>query len=80
VIPFVAFPTDVRGVIYTTNTIEALHRQIRKTIKTRGDFPTEDAARNSSTSRHQRRKEWRQTYHWSAALLSFKIHFEDQLP
>jgi putative transposase len=32
-------------VIYTTNSIEALHRQLRKIIKTRGHFPTEDAAR-----------------------------------
>ena len=31
--------------IYTTNSIEALHRQTRKIIKTRGHFPTEDAAR-----------------------------------
>ena len=31
--------------IYTTNSIEALHRQLRKIIKTRGHFPTEDAAR-----------------------------------
>src|SRR6266511_5519008 len=45
VIPFLAFPTDVRRVVYTTNTIEALHRQIRKTIKTRGRFPNEEAAR-----------------------------------
>ena len=44
-IPFLAFPTDVRRVVYTTNTIEALHRQIRKRIKTRGHFPTEEAAR-----------------------------------
>jgi putative transposase len=41
VIPFLAFPADVRRVVYTTNTIEALHRQIRKTIKTRGHFPTD---------------------------------------
>src|SRR5438094_8927173 len=34
VIPFLAFPPNVRRVVYTTNTIEALHRQIRKTIKT----------------------------------------------
>ena len=39
---FLAFPPDVRCVVYTTNTIEALHRQIRKTITTRGHFPTEE--------------------------------------
>jgi putative transposase len=81
VIPFLAFPTDVRRVVYTTNSIEALHRQIRKTIKTRGHFPTEEAARKLIyLSIINAQKSWKQTYHWSAALLSFKIHFGDRLP
>lgn len=81
VIPFLAFPPDVRRVVYTTNTIEALHRQIRKTIKTRGHFPTEDAARKLIyLSIINAQKSWRSTYNWSAALLSFKIHFGDRLP
>ena len=81
VIPFLAFPTDVRRVVYTTNTIEALHRQIRKTIKTRGHFPTEEAARKLIyLSIQNAQKSWKQTYHWSSALLSFKIHFGDRLP
>ena len=45
VIPFLAFPPEVRRVIYTTNAIEALNRQLRKAIKTKGSFPNEDAAR-----------------------------------
>jgi transposase-like protein len=57
VIPFLAFPTDVRRVIYTANTIEALHRQIRKTIKTRGHFPTEEAARRASQVRDRRQSD-----------------------
>jgi transposase-like protein len=40
VIPFLALPEDLRRIVYTTNTIEAMHRQIRKAIKTRGHFPT----------------------------------------
>ena len=81
VIPFLAFPPDVRRVVYTTNTIEALHRQIRKTIKTRGHFPTEEAARKLIyLSILNAQRSWRQTYNWSAALLSFKIHFGDRLP
>ena len=44
-IPFLAFPDEVRRVIYTTNAIEALNRQLRKAIKTKGSFPSEDAAR-----------------------------------
>ena len=44
VIPFFAFPPDVRRIVYTTNAIESLNRVIRKTTKTRGSFPTDDAA------------------------------------
>lgn len=44
VIPFFAFPPDVRRVMYTTNALESVHRAIRKIIKTRGHFPTDDAA------------------------------------
>jgi len=43
-IPFLAFPPEVRRVVYTTNTIESLNYQLRKTIKTRGQFPNDTAA------------------------------------
>jgi putative transposase len=79
--PFLAFPPDVRRAIYTTNTIEALNRQIRKIIKTRGHFPTEDAARKLiylAITRAQTK--WRRAYNWNAALAAFKIHFGDRIP
>src|SRR6478609_177825 len=44
VIPFFEFPAEVRRVIYTTNAVESLHMSLRKVIKTRGSFPSEDAA------------------------------------
>ena len=44
VIPFFAFSPAVRRVIYTTNAIESLHSRLRKIIKTRGHFPSDDAA------------------------------------
>jgi putative transposase len=44
VIPFFAFPPEVRRVIYTTNAIESVNSQLRKIIKTRGHFPSDDAA------------------------------------
>jgi transposase-like protein len=44
VIPFFAFPPEVRRVIYTTNALESVHARLRKIIKTRGHFPTDDAA------------------------------------
>lgn len=44
VFPFFAFPLDVRRVIYTTNALESVNAQVRKIIKTRGHFPTDEAA------------------------------------
>ena len=44
VIPFFAFPPAVRRVVYTTNAIESIHARLRKIIKTRGHFPSDDAA------------------------------------
>ena len=81
VIPFLAFGPEVRRVVYTTNAIEALNRQLRKAIKTKGHFPNEDAARkliylavlNAVPA-------WTRTRNWTAALLAFKIHFGDRIP
>ncbi len=64
-----------------TNTIEALNRQIRKIIKTRGSFPSEDSARKLlylAITRAQTK--WRHTYNWSTALTAFRIHFGDRVP
>src|SRR5512144_1536296 len=81
IIPFLAFPPDVRRAVYTTNTIEALNRQIRKIIKTRGHFPTEDAARKLIWLAIDRAQaKWRRSYNWNSALAAFKIHFGDRIP
>ena len=71
----------VSPVIYTTNSIEALHRQTRKIIKTRGHFPTEEAVRKLiylAISKAETR--WRQVLHWQTALAAFKIQFPDRIP
>jgi putative transposase len=44
VVPFFASAPGVRKMIYTTNAVEALHRSLRKIIKTRGSFPNDEAA------------------------------------
>jgi putative transposase len=81
VIPFLAFPPEVRRVIYTTNAIEALNRQLRKAIKTKGHFPNEDAARKLIYLAIQNAvPAWTRTRNWTNALLAFKIHFGDRLP
>jgi putative transposase len=80
VIPFFAFPPDVRRVIYTTNALESVHARVRKIIKTRGHFPTDEAAtkliwlalRNITA-------EWvLPTRHWSLAMSQFAILYEDR--
>jgi putative transposase len=81
VIPFLAFPDEVRRVIYTTNAIEALNRQLRKAIKTKGHFPSEDAARKLIyLALTNAVPQWTRTRNWTTALLAFKIHFGDRLP
>ena len=81
VIPFMAFEPEVRRVIYTTNAIEALNRQLRKAVKTKGHFPTEDAARKLIYLAIQNAApQWTRTRGWTKALLAFKIQFGDRLP
>jgi putative transposase len=81
VIPFLVFPPEVRRVIYTTNAIEALNRQLRKAIKTKGHFPNEEAARKLIyLAVTNAVPAWTRTRNWTTALLAFKIHFGDRLP
>jgi putative transposase len=81
VIPFMAFEPEVRRVIYTTNAIEALNRQLRKALKTKGHFPNEDAARKLIYLAIQNAvPQWTRTRGWTKALLAFKIQFGDRLP
>ena len=80
-IPFFAFPPDVRRVIYTTNALESVHARVRKIIKTRGHFPTDEAAtkliwlalRNITAT-------WgrKAANHWHAAMNQFAILYEDR--
>jgi putative transposase len=79
--PFLALPDELRRAVYTTNSIENLNRQIRKTIKTRGHFPDEQAATKLIYLAIQRaERKWRTPYNWTAALRGLKIHFGDRLP
>jgi putative transposase len=78
---FLALPDDLRRVVYTTNTIEAMHRQIRKAIKTRGHFPDEQPATKLIFLAIERAETtWRSVRAWTAALAALKIHFADRLP
>lgn len=79
--PFLALPDELRRAVYTTNSIENLNRQIRKTIKTRGHFPDEQAATKLIYLAIERaERKWRTAYNWTNALRGLKIHFGDRLP
>jgi putative transposase len=79
--PFLALPAELRRAVYTTNSIENLNRQIRKTIKTRGHFPDEQAATKLIYLAIQRAEtKWRTAYNWTTTLRGLKIHFGDRLP
>jgi transposase-like protein len=79
--PFLALPADLRRIVYTTNTIEAMHRHIRKAIKTRGHFPDEQAATKLIYLAIERAEtKWRSARNWTSARRALKIHFGDRLP
>jgi transposase-like protein len=81
VIPFMGLPADLRRVVYTTNAIEGLNRQVRKAIKTRGHFPDEQAATKLIYLALIRAEvKWKKVMHWTAALRALKIHFGDRIP
>ncbi|WP_417789025.1 IS256 family transposase [Terasakiella pusilla] len=82
VIPFFAYPEEIRKIIYTTNAIESLNMSLRKIIKNRGHFPNDEAAtkllylalKNAS-------KKWTiPTRTWKQALNQFAVLFEDRFP
>ena len=80
VIPFFAFPPAVRKLIYTTNAIESLHSQLRKIIKTRGHFPSDDAATKLIwlALRNIGRDSSRSVREWRDAMNQFAIAYGDR--
>jgi putative transposase len=86
VIPFFAFPPEVRKVIYTTNMIESINYQLRKVTKTRGHFPTDDAlikllylACREMGRTTRAGQGGRSSYNWKAALNQFDVMFPGRL-
>lgn len=81
VIPFFAFPPEVRRVIYTTNAIESVNARLRKILKTRGHFPTDEAAtkliwlalRNITALWGRKAANY-----WHLAMNQFAILYEDR--
>lgn len=80
VIPFFAFPTDVRRLIYTTNAIEALNSKLRRAVRARGHFPTDEAAlKLLYLALNRAEKEWTMpAREWCMAKAQFAVLFEER--
>src|SRR5580765_6197501 len=71
--PILRIPAEVRRVIYTTNAVESLHMSLRKIIKTRGSFPSEEAAMKLLyLALRNVIAKWETIQHWKAALNHFQ--------
>lgn len=80
VTPFFVFPPAVRKLIYTTNAIESLHMRLRKIIKTRGHFPTDEAASKLLwlAIQNATKSTVRSAHAWHEAMNQFAIFFGDR--
>lgn len=80
VIPFFAFPPAIRRVIYTTNAIESVNGRLRKIIKTRGHFPTDDAANKLIwLALRNITADWsRAAHNWKEAMNQFAVLYAER--
>jgi putative transposase len=82
IIPFFAFPADIRKAIYTTNAIESLNMTLRKVLRNHRSFPTDESAlKVIYLAIHNISKKWTMPIRdWKAALNRFAIEFEGRFP
>ena len=82
VIPFLEYPKEIRKIIYTTNIIESLNSTLRKAVRNRGHFPSENAVMKVLYLAIQGvSKKWSMPIRdWKSALNRFAIKFGDRFP
>jgi transposase-like protein len=80
VIPFFAFPDEVRKIIYTTNAIEALNSKLRRAVRARGHFPSDEAATKLLyLILNRSEKEWKMPpREWTMAKAQFAVIFGER--
>lgn len=82
IIPFFAYPADIRKAIYTTNAIESLNNSLRKVTRSRNSFPSDEAAvKLLYMALKNIMKKWTMPIRdWGLAIHQFSIHFEGRVP
>jgi putative transposase len=80
VVPFHAFPSEVRRLLYTTNAIEALNAKLRRAVRARGHFPTDEAAMKLLfLVLNRAEKEWKMPpREWAMAKAQFAVLFGER--
>ena len=80
VVPFYAFPGEVRKILYTTNAIEALNAKLRRAVRARGHFPTDEAATKLLyLVLNRSEKEWSMPpREWAMAKAQFAVIFGER--
>jgi putative transposase len=80
IVPLFAFPEEIRRAIYTTNVVESLHMTLRKVIKTRASFPSEESALKLLYLALQNvSKRWKPAPNWRTALNHFTLLYGDRM-
>jgi putative transposase len=78
--PLFAYPEEIRRAIYTTNVVESLHMTLRKVIKTRGSFPTEDSAlKLLYLALKNVARRWKAAPNWRTSLNHFTLLYGDRI-
>jgi putative transposase len=80
-VPFLAYPQEIRRILYTTNAIESLHAQLRKALGNRGPFPNDDAVfKLFFLALRNAQVRWNPAPQWSRMRAQLEILFEGRLP
>jgi len=80
-VPFLSYPPELRRMLYTTNAVESLNSQLRKTLRQRGPFPNDEAVFKLLFLAIQNAKvHWKRPIAWTTMLVQLDIFFEGRLP
>ena len=80
-VPFLAYPPEVRRMLYTTNVVESLNSQLRKALKNRGPFPNDDAVfKVFFLAIRNAKMHWKADHNWCRIIAQLAIFFEGRLP
>ncbi len=80
-VPFLAYPVEIRKILYTTNAIESINSQLRRVLRPKGHFPSDDSVlKIAYLALRKAQGKWNPSIHWKQAAGHFAIVFEGRFP